>query len=115
MKQPHKHADLIKAWADGATIQSWSVRADGWVDLVDPNWAEDIGFRIKPEPAPDVALYLRVGIEPTAKPKQNNKGFVYEAEDIVTVLPSTYSMGGDNLQLLFDGETGKLKSAEVIS
>ena len=35
--KPHVHADLIKAWADGATIQFWSdTRArsgkDGWME-----------------------------------------------------------------------------------
>jgi len=88
--KPHKHAELIKAWADGATIQIHM--AIGWTDC-NPTWMEGIEYRIKPEP--DVIRYTTA--------------FDYE------ILPSdgTYE-SGDNLKLTFDGETGKLKSAEVI-
>lgn len=50
MGTPHKHAKLIKAWADGAKIQ-W-LRPDGrWVDLqVAPAWHTTDEYRIKPEP-----------------------------------------------------------------
>jgi len=51
----HKHAELIKAWADGAEIEARYEKATGWTD-----WkTEDGGFvwyiggaeyRIKPEP-----------------------------------------------------------------
>ena len=55
--KPHPHAELIKAWADGAKIQSrhlidfdnveqWSK----WTDDDEPEWCdEDYQFRIKPE------------------------------------------------------------------
>ena len=52
--QPHVHADLIKAWADGATIQFWSdTRArsgkDGWMDCHNnqTSWRQD-SYRVKP-------------------------------------------------------------------
>lgn len=44
----HPHADLIKAWADGAKIQfkdSFGV----WWDIKNPNWDITIEYRIKPE------------------------------------------------------------------
>lgn len=45
----HKHADLIKAWADGAKIQM--KRNDGsWVELYPPRWDTTVEYRIKPEP-----------------------------------------------------------------
>lgn len=53
MNKPHKHAELIKAWADGAVIQydigrGWSDYAKGTVAV--PSWNEPhIKFRIKPE------------------------------------------------------------------
>ena len=28
----HKHAELIKAWADGAEIEARYLKADGWTD-----------------------------------------------------------------------------------
>lgn len=49
MNTPHKHAALIKAWADGAEIQ-WR-RGDEWMScLPSPAWYEDKEYRIKPEP-----------------------------------------------------------------
>lgn len=44
--KPHKHAELIKAWADGAVIQIKNLFGK-WVDT-DPLWSEDHIYRIKP-------------------------------------------------------------------
>lgn len=49
MKTPHKHADLIKAWADGAEIEVKSVHMD-WTPVSPyPSWALGFEYRIKPE------------------------------------------------------------------
>lgn len=57
--KPHKHAELIKAWADGAEIQFRfiSIDSDEWTDWKDTPkdfviWKTDSDFeyRIKPEP-----------------------------------------------------------------
>jgi hypothetical protein len=46
--KPHKHAEIIKAWADGAEIQYYE---HGWLDCTDcPIWQVDVEYRIKPEP-----------------------------------------------------------------
>lgn len=46
MKKPRKHADLIKAWADGAEIE---VRmANRWVLAINPAFDEKMEYRIKP-------------------------------------------------------------------
>lgn len=46
MGQPHKHAELIKAWADGAEIQ---IKVNGvWSDIPNPVWSADV-YRIKPK------------------------------------------------------------------
>lgn len=51
-KTPRKHHELIKAWAEDATvvIQHWSNLFDGWRDVVEnkPLWSEDTTYRIKP-------------------------------------------------------------------
>ncbi len=47
MPTPHKHAILIKAWADGAQIQFWSSGA-GWADIFDPAWGDQVKYRVKP-------------------------------------------------------------------
>lgn len=64
MTKPHKHAEAIKAWADGKQIQ-WAEalpptaadplaqREPGWFDVcpgVAPMWAEHHLYRAKPEP-----------------------------------------------------------------
>jgi len=46
---PHKHAELIKAWADGAEIQFSADKRLGWTDIKTPVWAPAYGgYRIKP-------------------------------------------------------------------
>ena len=95
--KPHKHAELIKAWADGAEIQVKNDDNDGWDDCWQnkPMWDEGYRYRIKPEPKPDVVLWASM------HPRKSN---IY--------YPSYF--GGANLKLIWDGETGNLKSAEVL-
>lgn len=96
MKTPHKHAELIHAWADGAEIEQYSSRHNDWCHAPIPSWKEQALFRIKPEPKPDIVMYCY-----TDKTRSNR--------------PELYFRSGDNTKLTFDGETGKLKSAEVIA
>lgn len=95
MKTPHKHADLIHAWAEGAEIES-RVNEIEWEVVDKPRWLVDYEYRLKPEPKPDVVLYCRI----------------YEK---CTGALTRIRFDSDNLKLTFDGETGKLKSTEVIS
>lgn len=46
-KKPHKHADLIHAWANGAEIQFKG--AEGWFNARNPTWHDDTEYRIKPK------------------------------------------------------------------
>ena len=48
MKKPHKHAAVIKAWADGAEVQS-RVSGGRWTDRLYPEWSEAHEYRVKPE------------------------------------------------------------------
>lgn len=53
-KRPHKHAELIKAWADGATIEvrlgnEWSLCGAVGEDCR-PSWETKYEYRIKPQP-----------------------------------------------------------------
>lgn len=45
---PHPHAELIKAWADGAKIQKFNFRDKKWEDSDTPTWLGD-KYRVKPE------------------------------------------------------------------
>jgi hypothetical protein len=94
----HKHAQLIKVWADGAEIEQTYVqqRKSGlkyWHSF-DGEWSEvdDIEYRIKPAPKPDVVKLF-----------QANYQCAFEVKPFDA-----------NLKLTWDGETGELKSAEVI-
>jgi hypothetical protein len=91
--KPHKHAELIKAWADGADIEHFSVPAQIWMYTARPAWNEDNNYRIKPEPKPDLRLF-------------------YWVSDHVVQCSSKIHM--HNLALTFDGNTGELTFAEVL-
>ena len=91
--KPHKHAEIIKAWADGAEVQM--LDRDGvWVDAhKNWPWFDDWTYRIKLEPKPDLKLF-------------------YFASDNGVQCSSKIHI--HNLVLTFDGATGALKSAEVV-
>lgn len=89
----HKHCALIKAWADGAKIQRFSIPAQTWEDVDSPAWDEDTNYRIK-----KVSGYV---IEVNAN-VLNGEFFI----DVGARFP--------NLSLVFDVKTNMLKSAEII-
>jgi hypothetical protein len=94
----HKHYDMIVAWAEGKTIQSFSDTYNQWEDVNGaPFWINNFQYRIKPEPKPDVVKYIVT--------KAISEGIC--RWDSATC---EYA----NLCLVFDGITGKLKAAEVI-
>ena len=45
---PHKHAELIKVWADGADIQLFRTYDNMWEDITRPDWSAS-KYRIKPQ------------------------------------------------------------------
>ena len=54
MSTPHKHAAVIKAWADGATIECKPLSPPihlNWIKVVSstPEWRTDWEYRVKPE------------------------------------------------------------------
>jgi hypothetical protein len=53
----HKHAELIKAWADGAQIQRQN-SIGKWVNEAHPVWLDDNNYRIKPEEKQPVVRWL---------------------------------------------------------
>ena len=89
----HKHAELIKKWADGAKIQIKYSENDDWKD-VDPTWIEHFEYRIKPEEKNDFAVSACV------KFKLGVQGDYLELAKI----------GNHNVEFLFDGTTQKLKA-----
>lgn len=49
MNKPHKHCELIKAWADGAEIQFFNHFTRSWEGLNEPTWSDETEYRIKPK------------------------------------------------------------------
>ncbi len=106
----HKHCDLIKAWADGAKVQirsknfystnnyEWAA----WRDLPCPTWNAGDGYEYRIKPKEDIIQYARIADWTEARP------FV-EIEAIDSNKTPT-----DNVELIFDGDTGKLKAAIFI-
>lgn len=96
MKIPHIHAELIKAWANGAEIEETFEGQSGdygW-HAFDGNWEKNYTvFRIKPEPKPDIVGYF------TIAPHSNYDNWPRRK----------------NIKATFDGETNKLKAVEVIA
>jgi hypothetical protein len=48
MNVPHKHAEIIKAWADGYQVEAYNPERDSWINVVEPGWFNDIEYRVKP-------------------------------------------------------------------
>lgn len=47
---PHKHAEVIKAWADGAKIEYRLNKGDTWMSITNPEWLSYAEYRAKKEP-----------------------------------------------------------------
>ena len=88
----HKHAELIKKWADGNEIEIKT--QNGWSYCPNPDWSEIGEYRIKPEEKNDFAVSACV------KFKLGVQGDYLELAKI----------GNHNVDFLFDGTTQKLKA-----
>lgn len=53
---PHKHRDLIIAWANGADIECYN--GEGWV-LCDPRWLGTGEYRVKPSEIERIEIEMR--------------------------------------------------------
>jgi hypothetical protein len=65
----HKWHKEIKAWADGAEIETKYIESDVWLtDTDEPYfWLEDFEFRIKPQPKDEKPKYLYVWLDKDTK------------------------------------------------
>ena len=150
----HKHAELIKAWADGADIEYFNKRLNIWFawDIkCSPSWQEDTEYRIKPPEVAqwrkDMAQALKDGKEVQfydfcvwVKSNCRAEEFLdpevtffngekskyrikpYPKPDVVEFYnffdkynPVIINQHHAHLKLIWDGESGALKGAEVLS
>ena len=102
--KPYKHAELIKAWADGAEIEYFDYE-EGWTTQEQPAWYVDTEYRIKPQPefvpilSIDCLLSLAREMEYSFQNESNLEGRVWASRLI---------------KYIREGETGELKSAEAL-
>ena len=92
----HKHADLIHAWAEGAEIEIYDVGVDQWKPSLHPSFSFNCDYRIKPTPKPDVVKHY------------------YKYDDSFQLCYKPDCTDKHDLCCTISGETGELKSAEVL-
>lgn len=99
----HKHAELMIALANDSSLVIQSKLDGKWTDLEMPCWDYSTIYRIKPEPTPDIVKYIVF----------NNNKYLCEAGCVQLGWKDNEIW--PQVKVTFDGETGKIKSAEVIS
>jgi len=103
-KIPHKHSEVIKAWADGEIIQRKFTNEE-WLSICEPSWNEDYEYRVKPKV---VVLYANI---PNTRTKLTLEQITRDGLEI-TLLNRPWC--SSNLKIYFD-EKGNLSKAEVIN
>lgn len=97
----HKHYECIVAWAEGKQVQFCRDGGE-WFDCephtnlsLFPNFSLDYSYRIKPEPKPDVCVFLKFNT-------------------MYGNISRGLGVSDSNIRVTIDGETGQLKAAEVL-
>jgi hypothetical protein len=110
--KPHKHHDLIVAWAKGAEIEERKHGQDehgsarySWEEVRNPHWYINNEYRIKPTPKPDTITYGRVFLH-ISKNLLPTRVYLEEG--------GTRLEESDNVKFVFDGETNKLKEVVIL-
>ena len=107
-KQPHKHAEIIKAWTDGAEIEvRYPDEGNLWRACPNPLWSAVHEYRVKPTPKPDTDRYIVVNDE------YGVKWFEY-LTDARSYAKSKQPDESTILKLTYDGETGKVNAREIV-
>lgn len=110
-RKPHKHAELIKAWADGAEIQ-FRYRNNNlpiWSDIANPTWKDECEYRVKAK-EPIVRYACASYIDYDA---YSTEGSLHNLEETKTHWTKN-SNCTDNIKATFCPDTGKLLSVEMI-
>lgn len=95
----HPHFDLICEWAADTSRVVQCKQTDGtWYETNNPNWNPSVQYRFKPTPKPDVVQECKI----------------FRMGGNILWNTDTGTVDGANLRLHYDGETGKLKDAEVL-
>lgn len=95
MGTPQVHAELIKAWADGATIEVYHAGTCRWLYTSNPCWETEKQYRIKPNPDITLTTFIKPSFGGLYCFDEGNKKY-------------------HNLQVTFDGETHKIKKVKML-
>lgn len=101
MGTQHKHAEVLRAIADGKDVQWQSLSTGNWCDPsinTNPIGDSHLAWRIKPEHKPDIEFFARLELDHSPKRVQ-----------VMDPNPKHH-----NVRLVFCGETGILKSASSL-
>ena len=101
----HKHSELIIAWANGATIETYMVSDDEWVTAINPLWDKNRQYRVKPQPKITKAYMHYDGIE-----EEVQKGSFNYKDPRNVLFDSNHGMN-EHLEMTF--EDGKLIKVEM--
>tara|TARA_R110000868_G_scaffold40658_1_gene140081 strand:- start:52 stop:492 length:441 start_codon:yes stop_codon:yes gene_type:complete len=96
---PHKHAELIKKWADGAKIELFSPSMNAWVPVSNPCWSVAIDYRLKVETKPDIVRNVILSNAPNINSVRMH--YTHEIEA--------------NARIVFDGESNQLKELTMLT
>lgn len=88
MNKPHKHAEVIKAWADGAEVQFRDPHGklfQSWTNVARcPSWDTSLEYRVKLQTKKiRVALHKNSGSAPTAVLWNQSFEFVENRQDFI--------------------------------
>lgn len=107
--KPHKHAALIKAWADGAKIEHRVKQNGEWgnwcvSEFNNPRWWDDPCYEYRVKPKPDyvmkTSLHVNLAWQHGTPPQEWSDA-------------KHYRCLGD-FEVLMDGETKTVKSIKVL-
>ncbi len=88
----HIHYEALIAYANGADIEMGDATMGTWHDTANPSWYDNLTYRVKQEPKPNVVHEVLIVCGMSAGP------LLYAASPLEA-----------NCVLVFDGETNKLK------
>lgn len=88
MNKPHKHAEVIKAWADGAEIEYRVHGNSEWQQVEIPRWFERYEYRVKPAPKT-----IRLMIYKNGDVVRLGENPQYAAFNVVAIKTVTYTEG----------------------
>jgi len=110
MNKPHKHAEVIKAWADGAEIETFMYTTEEWRKTEEPLWLEDRQYRIKPQP---VIKKMYMHYDAIEQRVHDNHDQVWDGMQVPQQMYCVNSAMGPHIEFTFTD--GKLTSVEMMN